>query len=132
MDHIDGRLTTFHMTKSSSYRKFRCGQNFYQFGPLAGRIYGSNMSTIMNRFFRAMQTLARVSAALALLAIALFCAFGFLAAFEPGNGWFWKLGYGALGCLCVTAAVGLLRRRGGSRKPPGAESSPGTPRAKRS
>jgi len=45
-----------------------------------------------------------------LLSIALFCVFGFLASFEPGNGWLWKAGYGALGCGCLTGAVALLRR----------------------
>jgi hypothetical protein len=58
-----------------------------------------------------MQTLARILGALALLAIVLFCVFGFLASFEPGNGVQWKIGYGVLGSGCLTAAVALLLRR---------------------
>ena len=58
-----------------------------------------------------MQTVARIIGVLALLAIAAFCAFGFLASFEPGNGWEWKLGYGAVGCGCLVGVVALLRRK---------------------
>src|SRR5579859_2097521 len=77
-----------------------------------------------------MKTPARVIGALALLALALFCVFGFLASFEPGNGWQWRLGYAALGCACLIGSVALLRSGGGSRKPPGMESSPRAPGGK--
>ena len=43
-----------------------------------------------------------------LLAMVLFCAFGFFASFEPGNGLIWKLGYGALACGFLVGAVALL------------------------
>jgi magnesium-transporting ATPase (P-type) len=79
-----------------------------------------------------MKTLARIIGALALLAIALFGVFGFLASFEPGNGLQWKLGYAALGCGCLFGALALFRPRGGSCKPHGMEPSPRTPRGKRS
>jgi hypothetical protein len=64
-----------------------------------------------NRVVRFMETLARILGALVLLAFALFCGFGFLASFEPGNGWLWKVGYAAVGCGCLTGVVMLLRRR---------------------
>lgn len=57
-----------------------------------------------------MQTLARILGALALFAFALFCGFGFLASFEPGNGLPWQVGYRELGCGCLTGAVALLGR----------------------
>jgi hypothetical protein len=60
-----------------------------------------------------MKILARILGALVLLAMALFCAFGFLASFEPGNGLIWKLGYGALACGFLVGAVALFR---GGRK----------------
>jgi uncharacterized membrane protein len=54
------------------------------------------------------KTLARIVGAFMLLALALFCLFGFLASFEPGNGLLWKAGYGALACGCFAMAVALL------------------------
>jgi hypothetical protein len=65
---------------------------------------------IMKRTSIILQMLVRIMGALAFLAIALFCGFGFLASFEPGNGWLWKAGYAALGCLCLAGAAILLRR----------------------
>ena len=59
-----------------------------------------------------MRKLARVLGSLALLALALFCAFSFLASFEPGNGLEWKLVYGVLGCGSLPGAVALLRAKG--------------------
>jgi hypothetical protein len=49
----------------------------------------------------------------ALTNIAWFCAFGFLAAFElsPSAGLLWQVGYGVLGCGCLTGAIALLGRR---------------------
>jgi hypothetical protein len=67
------------------------------------------MNTIMNFLFHVLQITVRILAALALLAIALFCSFGFLASFEPGNGFLWKAGYAALGCGCMTGAFVLFR-----------------------
>ncbi|MGA2247251.1 MAG: hypothetical protein ABSH48_19850 [Verrucomicrobiota bacterium] len=58
---------------------------------------------------RIVSTLARALGAAALLAIASFCVFGFLAAVEPGNGWLWKVGYGAIGSGCLAGAVAMLR-----------------------
>lgn len=64
----------------------------------------------MKRSYHVMQILGRILGALALLAVALFCVFGFLASFEPGNGLQWKIGYAALGCGCLTGAVVLFPR----------------------
>lgn len=63
----------------------------------------------VRRFAQILKLLARILAALVLLAMALFCAFGFLASFEPGNGILWKFGYGALACGFLVGAVALLR-----------------------
>jgi hypothetical protein len=70
----------------------------------------------MKTVFRLLRILARILGALVLLAFALFCGFGFLASFEPGNGWQWKAGYGALGCACLFGAVTLLLPRGARGK----------------
>ncbi|MGP8200912.1 MAG: hypothetical protein ACLQU4_15575 [Limisphaerales bacterium] len=70
----------------------------------------------MKRLFHVMLVMARILGAFALLVIALFCVFGFLASFEPGNEWPWKAGYGALGCCCLTGAVALLHPRGETKK----------------
>ncbi|MBJ7256380.1 MAG: hypothetical protein JHD23_09180 [Akkermansiaceae bacterium] len=56
-----------------------------------------------------MKTILRILAGLALLAAACFCVFGFLASFEPGNGLFWKVVYGALFSGCSFGVVKLLR-----------------------
>ena len=61
-----------------------------------------------------MQTLARILGATALLALTAFCTFGFLAAGEypePDKRLPWQIGYGALGLLCLTGVVLLLRFR---------------------
>ncbi len=58
-----------------------------------------------------LKLLARILGALVLLAMALFCVFGFFASFEPGFGLIWKVGYGALGCGFLVGAVALVRRR---------------------
>ena len=55
--------------------------------------------------------LLRIVGAVVLLALGLFCLFGFLASFEPGNGLEWKVVYGALACGClVGAALALMGR----------------------
>ena len=51
---------------------------------------------------------ARVLGALTLVAMSLFCGYGFLESFEPGNGLMWKLGYGMLACGLVLEAMALL------------------------
>jgi hypothetical protein len=56
-----------------------------------------------------LKTLLRIVGALMLLATSLFCTFGFLASFEPGNGFIWKVGYGTLACGFLFGAVALLR-----------------------
>ena len=62
---------------------------------------------------RVLKMIARIFGAFVLLAVALFCVFGFLASFEPGNGLIWKAGYGALACGFLVGAVALFR--GGSK-----------------
>ena len=54
--------------------------------------------------------LIRVLGVVVLLALGLFCLFGFLASFEPGNGWEWKAIYGALFCASFGGAANLVRR----------------------
>ncbi|HXR46579.1 MAG TPA: hypothetical protein VN784_03990 [Candidatus Limnocylindrales bacterium] len=61
------------------------------------------MNSILNWLFR-------IILAVVLLCATAFCAFGFLASFEPGNGWQWKAGYGALVCGGLGGAVAVLRR----------------------
>jgi hypothetical protein len=67
-----------------------------------------------------MQTLARIIAALALLAIAGFCVVGFLAAFEyteAARRLPWQIGYGVLGLVCLGSLLMLLRPRDRRGKP---------------
>ena len=55
---------------------------------------------------------AQIVGAIGLLGIFLFCAFGFLASFEPSatSNVPWKLGYAALGLFCLCGASLLLKR----------------------
>ncbi len=56
----------------------------------------------------------RVLAAFALVGVALFCVFGFLASYEysePSKRLPWQIGYGVLGVACLSGAVLLLRRK---------------------
>jgi hypothetical protein len=46
-----------------------------------------------------------------LLLIAAFCAYGFLASFEPGPFLAFRIGYPVLGAVCLGSAVWLLRKR---------------------
>lgn len=59
-----------------------------------------------------METLARIIGALALLAITGFCVFGFMATYEYSEAARrlpWQMGYGALGLVCLSGAVIVLR-----------------------
>jgi len=67
-----------------------------------------------------MQTLARIIGALALLAITGFCVFGFLATYEYSEAAKrlpWQIGYGAIGLVCLSGAVIVLRPRRRSGTP---------------
>ena len=60
----------------------------------------------------------RAVVVLAFLAIAAFCALGFVATFEPmeeGRQLGWRIGYGVVGLLCLARAFYWLRR--GKRRP---------------
>jgi hypothetical protein len=59
---------------------------------------------------KAAQILARVVGSLALLAVAAFCGFGFLASFEPPNWIGYQIGYASVGCGCIVGIAVLLRR----------------------
>ncbi len=53
----------------------------------------------------------RAATAMALLLIAAFCGFGFVASGEPGpNHSYFRIGYAVLGVACAAAAVSMLRR----------------------
>jgi len=68
------------------------------------------MNTIMKPLLHGIMILVQVACALILLAVSLFCVFGVLASFEPGNGWEWKAGYEFLGCSFLSGAVTLFLR----------------------
>lgn len=53
--------------------------------------------------------LSRILGASAVVALGLFCGFGFLASFEPGNGLAWKVICGALMCGFLAGAFALGR-----------------------
>lgn len=56
----------------------------------------------------------RIFAAFTLLAVLLFCAFGFRATFEyaePLRRLPWQAGYGVAGLACMVALIRLFRRR---------------------
>ena len=59
----------------------------------------------------------KLLASLALLAVAAFCGFGFLATFEPPGSVGWRIGYTVVGLACLAAAAWLLLggRRGTAR-----------------
>lgn len=58
-----------------------------------------------------MPTVARVMAALVLLGLAAFCAFGFLATYEPPGSPLLRIMYGLVGALCLTGAGWILVRK---------------------
>jgi len=68
------------------------------------------MNTIMKPLLHGIMILVQITCALAMVGVSLFCVFGFLASFEPGNGWEWKAGYGFLGCSCLSGAAILFLR----------------------
>lgn len=53
---------------------------------------------------------SRCVIAFLLLAAAGLCVLGFLASFEPGTAPLWRVGYPAVGLLCVLAAMNVLFR----------------------
>ena len=73
---------------------------------------GPDEAYLSVRYLQGVRTLVRVVAALVLLAATAFCGFGFLASFEPGNGWFWKVAYAVAGLVLLFGAVALLRPKG--------------------
>ncbi len=81
---------------------------FYQFEPSSKQVDGRPMNTIIKRPLGVIRAVARILGSLALLGVSLFCVFGFLASFEPGNGVEFKLVYGVLGCGCLSGAVILI------------------------
>jgi hypothetical protein len=67
-------------------------------------------STLFGRTTKILIILTRILCSFALMAMSLFCVFGFLDSFEPGNGsFFWKLAYGTLACGCLLGTFVLLR-----------------------
>ena len=69
-----------------------------------------------------MKTLLRIVTTLALLAIASFCLFGFLASFEalpPFRQWFGRVGYSLAGLICAWAIIHLWRPGHIAAKKPG-------------
>jgi hypothetical protein len=62
--------------------------------------------------FWVVRILFRVTLTAALLCVAAFCAFGFLASFEPGNSIVWHFIYGGcgIGSLVMAACLWLPRK----------------------
>jgi hypothetical protein len=58
-----------------------------------------------------MSTVLRLLATAASLGVAAFCAFGFLASFEPGVSPAWKVGYAVVFTLSILGAAVSWRRR---------------------
>ena len=67
----------------------------------------------------------RILAGVALLAVTAFCVFGFLASYEysAAERLPWQIGYGALGLVCLSGAVMLLRPRRRSSTPSSTDTS---------
>ena len=61
--------------------------------------------------FKDVKTLLQLLKSLALLSVAAFCAYGFLASFEPGNSPLWKAGYGLLGSTCLIWFIAMWRQK---------------------
>jgi hypothetical protein len=53
----------------------------------------------------------RLVAAVVVLALTAFCAYGFVASFEPGDFLIFRIGYPLIGLLCLAAAVYLVRKK---------------------
>jgi uncharacterized membrane protein HdeD (DUF308 family) len=64
---------------------------------------------------------ARITASVFTFGFAAFCAFGFLASFEPSDSpnWPWQLAYGILGMGSLLAALMLLKGGWHRRRPSG-------------
>lgn len=61
-----------------------------------------------------MQTSLRIIGAIALLAVASFCSFGFMASYEYTEAFRrlpWQLGYGLVGIACLFGIVAIFRPR---------------------
>jgi len=70
------------------------------------------LSGLVTLLLAARSVIARVAASILALGCAAFCAFGFLASFEPSDSpnWPWKVGYGVLGIGALVAAALVLRK----------------------
>lgn len=64
-----------------------------------------------------MNLAVRLIAALALLAVAAFCAFGFLTTFESPGYLGWRVAYAVVGLTCLALAVGLTLSRAFTKPP---------------
>jgi len=53
----------------------------------------------------------RIGLAVALLLLAGFCVFGFMASFEPGVDLVWKIAYPTVGVVSVIAAIWLFLKK---------------------
>ena len=73
-----------------------------------------------------MHILGRIIGALALLAVAGFCVFGFMATYEYSDAAKrlpWQIGYGAIGLVCLFGVAMLLRPRRRSSTPDSTDTS---------
>jgi hypothetical protein len=62
-----------------------------------------------------MNRVLRLVAAVVLLALAVFCAYGFVASFEPGDFQVFRIGYPLVGLLCLAAVWLIGNPRGPAR-----------------
>lgn len=81
---------------------------FYQFVDWPASVQSCVVNTLLKCAFPVVHAAARILTGLALVAVALFCVFGFLASFEPGNGLPWKVGYGVCGAGSLFLALRLF------------------------
>lgn len=65
----------------------------------------------MKKLPMVVRLLIRIIAAAFLLGCSAFCLFGFFASFEPGNEWWWQVGYLGLACGSFGGAAYLLLHR---------------------
>lgn len=57
-----------------------------------------------------MKILLAMIGSVLLLAVAAFCAFGFLATFEPGDFMVFRVGYAVVGLGCVAGAIAIIAK----------------------